>query len=208
MSIAEKLVTIAENQEKVFDAGKQAEYDRFWDELQNYGKSKGYPNAFSYTMWNDKTYNPKYTFKVSGCNNMFMSNTNITDTKVPIDFRGNGGQIFGLFNGCTKLVTIRTLILDATKQTFNNYFLSCKALKNITFEGEIIRDIDFSYSPLSVDSMKNVIGHLAKFVGTENELSYTVTFTDECWAALEADSHPDSGGLWRDYVTYGLGWNT
>ena len=31
MSIAEKLTTIAENEQKVYDAGQKSEYDRFWD---------------------------------------------------------------------------------------------------------------------------------------------------------------------------------
>ena len=31
MSIADKLITIAENEQKVYHAGKQAEYNKFWD---------------------------------------------------------------------------------------------------------------------------------------------------------------------------------
>lgn len=42
MGIAEKLTTIAENEQKVFDAGKQAEYDEFWDNFQRYGKRDNY----------------------------------------------------------------------------------------------------------------------------------------------------------------------
>lgn len=175
MSIAEKLVTVAENQEKVYDAGKKSEYDAFWGELQNYGKAKSYANAFSYNAWNDKTYNPKYTFKVSDCNNMFFHNTNITDTKVPIDFRGNQGQIFYVFEGCTKLVTIRTLILDGTNQSFSRYFTNCKALENITFEGEIKKNIDFQYSPkLSKESIENIMSCLS-----ENSTGQTLTLSQE-----------------------------
>ena len=39
MSIAEKLELIAENEQKVFDAGKKSEYDEFWDNYQK--KSDG-----------------------------------------------------------------------------------------------------------------------------------------------------------------------
>ena len=38
MSIAEKLTTVAENVPKVYEAGKKAEYDAFWDKYQNNGK--------------------------------------------------------------------------------------------------------------------------------------------------------------------------
>ena len=42
MSIAEKLVTVAENEQKVYDAGKQAEYDAFWDNYQVYGNRENF----------------------------------------------------------------------------------------------------------------------------------------------------------------------
>ena len=37
MSIAEKLQQIAENEQNVYDAGKKAQYDEFWDNYQNKG---------------------------------------------------------------------------------------------------------------------------------------------------------------------------
>ena len=192
MSIAEKLVTISENQQKVFEAGKKSEYDAFWDELQNYGKAKEYANAFSYKLWNDKTYNPKYPFKIEACNSMFMANTGITDTKVPLDFRGNKGQIFYVFEGCTNLVTIRTLILDTKSQTFSRYFNNCTSLQNITFEGEIFKSINFQYSPLlSRESIENVVSCLSvSCTGTTLTLSQTAVdnaFTTDEWNALIAD---------------------
>lgn len=192
MSIAEKLVTIAENQEKVFDAGKQAEYDAFWGELQNYGNAKSYASAFTYYLWDDNTYNPKYTFKINDCNNMFQNNTNLTDTKVPIDFRGNKGQIFYVFDGCTNLVTIRTLILDTKNQLFSRYFNNCTSLQNITFEGEIFKSINFQYSPLlSRASIENVVSCLsATSTDTTLTLSQTAVnnaFTTDEWNALIAD---------------------
>ena len=39
MSIEEKIETIAKNVPEVYEAGKQAEYDRFWDEYQENGNS-------------------------------------------------------------------------------------------------------------------------------------------------------------------------
>ena len=107
MSIAEKLTIIAENQQRVFDAGRnsgggggdydsgyndgysngydegyysgydsgyyegqdygyiegqQSEYDRFWDNYQDYGNRTNYEDAFNAAggMWNDETFRPKY----------------------------------------------------------------------------------------------------------------------------------------------------
>ena len=84
MTIAEKLTQIAENEQKVYDAGyakgkaeggssyeqgvadgKQAEYDAFWDKFQNYGNRRNYYYAFAWQQvanegWASDAYNPKY----------------------------------------------------------------------------------------------------------------------------------------------------
>ena len=61
MSIAEKLVTVAENEQKVFDAGKQAEWNALWDNLQKYkGAAQSYQYTFCGAHWNDITFKPKY----------------------------------------------------------------------------------------------------------------------------------------------------
>lgn len=64
MSIADKLQTIAENEQLVYEAGheagQQAEYDRFWDIFQDYGKRTDYRYAFSDITWNESILKPKY----------------------------------------------------------------------------------------------------------------------------------------------------
>lgn len=63
MSIADKLTTIADNQQKVYDtgyekgnkagytegydSGQKSQYDEFWDAFQNYGKRVNYKAAFA-----------------------------------------------------------------------------------------------------------------------------------------------------------------
>lgn len=66
MSIADKLVTIAENERKVYEAGKKAEYDAFWDLFQQNGERKFYAGAFGGIGWNKDTFKPKYPAVVSG----------------------------------------------------------------------------------------------------------------------------------------------
>lgn len=60
MSIADKLQIIAENEQKVFNAGAKSEYDRFWDELQENGNRIHYFNAFASAIWTKETFKPKY----------------------------------------------------------------------------------------------------------------------------------------------------
>lgn len=60
MTISEKLSKIAENEEKVFDAGKKSQYDEFWDAFQENGTKKNYDYTFYGRGWNNTTFNPKY----------------------------------------------------------------------------------------------------------------------------------------------------
>ena len=73
MSVNEKLVKIAENQEKVYNAGKQAEYNAFWDAYQDNGTRTNYNYAFSAKSWNKENFKPKYDLTCTACNHMFAN---------------------------------------------------------------------------------------------------------------------------------------
>jgi hypothetical protein len=89
MNIAEKLTIIAENEQKVYDAGKQSEYDRFWDTYQDYGKRTNYGGAFFGIGWNNETFKPKYDIFPSGSAINLFRNSNITgDLKKLLDDLG------------------------------------------------------------------------------------------------------------------------
>lgn len=91
MSIAEKLIIIAENEQvvadlnnqlgerlngnsvsenevlsKVYEAGKKAEYDRFWDSCQQKGARTDYRYAFGYASWHSTNFYPKYNINPKG----------------------------------------------------------------------------------------------------------------------------------------------
>ena len=185
MSIAEKLQTIAENEQKVYEAGKQAEWSEFWDNYQNRGEAISYNNAFSYNKFSKETYKPKYNIKVSSGSTtaqfMFRDNSLITDTLVDIDV-SEPSQFTQAFDSCSNLVTIRKLIVS-DKLTYGTSFNKCYALKNITFEGIIGNNISFSASTkLTHDSLMNVIEHLKDLTGTD--LTRTLTLGDTNLAKL------------------------
>ena len=171
MSIAEKLQTIAQNEQRVYNAGyekgksdggdtetaynqgleegKQAEYDRFWDNYQQNGKRTDYTNAFSGNGWNENTLKPKYDVIPIQTVNMFRGNVmevNISDflkeQGVKLDFSKatvlsetllyssitgvgvvdarNAANLNYAFSRSTGLETIRLLILkDNGSQTFS-----------------------------------------------------------------------------------------
>lgn len=72
MSIAEKLETIAENEQKVFDAGKKSQYDEFWDAFQNYGAVLNGNHMFSGVAWTPENFKPKYDILVNRADYIFM----------------------------------------------------------------------------------------------------------------------------------------
>lgn len=127
-------------------------------------------------------------------------------TRLPIVNMGNAKSANYMFMS-SLAVTIDKIIVNETC-TWSNSFTNAKNLANITVEGILGQDINFSWSPLSVESMKSVITHLKNYAGTADAGKKTVKFTDACWTALEADSVAPDGNTWRDYVETTLGWLT
>lgn len=103
MSISDKLVTVAENVNKVFDAGaikgwelgyndgmrvgETQAYDAFWDSFQQNGERRIYGSAFSGSGWNSDILKPKYPIITNSNNSsglkMFENCNFANDT--PID---------------------------------------------------------------------------------------------------------------------------
>lgn len=166
MTVAEKLTKIAENEPKVYEAGKQEYYDKFWNALQYGGRRTMYNYAFMQGGWTTETLKPKYTVTVNQASYMFYANTvpnldlsdpiydfsNCTNynawlvyssvVKVPkIDISKISMGANGLFNGASKLETIVEFALPSTAISYAyptaNTFNNCTSLKNITVSGVI-----------------------------------------------------------------------
>ena len=176
MSIAEKLTQIAENEQKVFEAGRKKEQSDFWS---NYPSGTTINYAFAYQCFNDDTYNPTKDIimgKYSSYSFLYYSSI-ITDTKVAIDVSKNVNDTESVFRS-SKLKTIRKIIVSETI-TFNYWFRACSALENITFEGVIGQNIDFSGSPLlKVESILNIFECLKDITGTETTKTCTLGSTN------------------------------
>ena len=104
MNVADKLKHVAENMQKVYDAGKAAggytdgyeagqkfEHDRFWDTFQQYGSRTNYSwdntagcGHLHYLYWSMNNFYPKYDIKPTKMNGMFyywtrVYHPNVTD---------------------------------------------------------------------------------------------------------------------------------
>lgn len=121
---------------KVYEAGKKAEYDVFWDAYQKSGKRTSYDFAFAGDGWNDNTFKPKYDIIPSwNIVNMFYK-SQITDldallkkcgVKLDISENGNYGEVF---NG-SAVTVLPELEYGASAWSIWRTFADCKALHTI-----------------------------------------------------------------------------
>lgn len=205
MSIAEKLTQIAENEQKVYDAGKQAEYDAFWDEYQANGSRKHYDTAFGGEGWTSENFKPKYDIKPTAAMYMFRK-TNIAGDLVEIcenlgmsiDFSEcvSMGEVFSNAFNITRVgvidvrkatnvsnmfawsnaKTIDKIIV--TETTPMNYFPGAMPeLENITIEGTIGQNgFNVQYSTkLTHDSLMSIINALQDKSTNTSGTVWTVT---------------------------------
>jgi hypothetical protein len=84
---------IAENQEKVYNAGYEkgkAEggdnyYDTFWDAYQNNGARTNYKYAFYGSGWENANYNPKYPLTGITVGASMFTGSRMTKITTPLD---------------------------------------------------------------------------------------------------------------------------
>lgn len=200
MSIAEKLTAIAENEQKVYDAGKKAGHDDFWDSYQQKGALTYYSGSFYGCGWNDSTFKPKYDIRPTSALNMFRENK-ITNLKeilrqcgVSLDLSNISAFGYAFYaSTVTELPTLDVSKVTASAQSFyncsrltdvgfkmsektkldNNTFQNCSALRNVIIEGIVANNLNFQWSTnLSRDSIESVINHLS---GTASGCTLTLS---------------------------------
>jgi hypothetical protein len=153
MTIADKLIKAANNNNKVYikgmadgyaegyevgeTAGKDIAYNEFWDIYQQKGKREHYSYAFAGYGWTDKTFKPKYDIVIGETisTNMFTY-SEIVDLKgilkkqnVILD-TSKCTDIGAMFNGCKYLLNCPPI--DATNAKHcNSMFMYCNNIDGI-----------------------------------------------------------------------------
>ena len=130
-------------------------------------------------------------------------------TEVPhIDMSSVTTNVGNLLNTCRSLVRVEKVTYTENAGCYNNVaYQQCTALTDIEIAGVIAGNMNLQWSPLSPASMKSIITHLKNLTGTGKENTLTLTFSEDCWTALEADSTAPGDITWKDYVKLVLGWN-
>ena len=181
MSIAEKLTTIAENEQKVYDAGKKAQYDEFWDDFQ---PGKGIEpdscyGSFRSARWTDFTFNPKYRLYASTFMGAMHSNTNVTRVPVEIDWTAltEASDTQQAFYACSSLINIPKLKVAETTMYNANTFQACYALEELIVEGTIgQQNFDVHWSTkLTRESLLSIISALKDYSANASGTTHTVT---------------------------------
>ena len=210
-----------------FEAGKQAEYNRFWDNYQINGTRVNYQyGAFGGTGWNDETYKPKYPITAKYAYNMYMG-CQVTEI-LGIDFSTvvelNGvfrecsalirvGVVDGstasnataCFSGAIRLQTIDEFIVNPS-MTFLNTFANCKALANIVIGGTIGNDISFNASPLSKDSIISIITHLSDTTSGKT-LTLMKSAVNTAFETSSGAANGSNSDEWNNLIATKSNWN-
>lgn len=192
MSIAEGVTQLKQDFDDVYDAGKKAERDAFWDVLQAKGTPTRYYWRFSYPSWKDSNYNPKYDIVGVDANNA-LGNTfytsSITDTKVAIDATRVPSGLDATFYWAKSLKRIRKLVITENT-TFKQSFTDCSALISIDeIEGAIGQNgfnVQWSAN-LTHDSLMSIINALADKTADTSGTEWVVTIGETNKAKLTAD---------------------
>lgn len=148
MSIAEKLQTIAENEQKVYEAGKQAEYDAFWDAYQSNGTIGYCPYMYAGRGWRAGTFKPKYDIRpTSGATGLFRESyifnlrAILLSCGVTLDLSGCTGDFSSSF-AYSKFTVLPKLDFSSAQKLTSTF----SAATNLTEIEEIVVHEDLDYS--------------------------------------------------------------
>ena len=226
MSIAEKTLQLKQDFDDVYEAGKKAEYDAFWESFKNDWQMQ---YLFAGHAWNDTTFKPKYDLTVGAfnCSGMFQLNqvsniksrllecgvkldlskcvnflngfSNATTTELPEIDLSNCDTISGTFGNMSNLTSIdKVTFKDGV--SFSNTFRNTSNLEHISIGGTISAsgfDIHWS-TKLTAASLYSIISALST---TTTGLTITLPTT-----AQENFERNYGTGTWKEHTDTRRNW--
>ncbi len=227
MSIAEKLTTIAENEQKVYEKGKESERRAWWSAVTaNYTRTSYRLTFRDYNFSEVGGFNPPKTLKANQAGYMFHRSRGIPKiTKEQIDFSDvtDADYVFAssdvqeieevycareLINtfSTTHLIRIGKLVIKQGA-VFGRYpFQNCKRLTQIDeIEGVIPNSVSFKWSSeLTAKTIKNIVSALSN-----NATGQTLTFNATAKAtyySAHPDEYADAETAWAALVATKPNW--
>ena len=167
MSIEEKLTTIAENEQRVYEAGKKSEYDAFWDNFQQNGNRTIYNSAFG-CCWNKDNFKPKYSIRPTNAYQMFYN---------------NAGSYIDIGEVAEDYFDALGIEIDFSKATNTMYgvcALHAKRFKKLDFSSSTSTNGLF-YTHSSSVNVTNCVEEIDEFVSSEITAYGNGTFQHATW---------------------------
>lgn len=223
MTIAEKIARAKADYDEVYEAGKKAEYDEFWEKYLAYAKRTGIAYClFSGAGWNENTRIPYKIDFIRDGYNLFMYCGNIPKSEIAkIDFSKitNNFPTFNysteireipeldtrgvatvgiIFAYCSGLKSIDKIILrDDGSQSIGS-FTNCTSLEEVRFEGTLGQNgLNLQWSKkLSAASIESVINILSD---TTRDLTVTLSLeaVNKAFETAEGANDGSDSVSWR-----------
>lgn len=161
MSIAEKLTLIANNQERVYEAGyaegkKDAGgSDSLWDVIQNNGNRIDYEYAFS--GWKTTTITSKYPIKTISLVGTFIGCSELETVPIIIPYNANSFyECSRAFVNCYRLKSVDLdMFCTAKNNSWTSCFFSCVSLVRIKKIG-VLKSHKFSYTFAGCSALEEI----------------------------------------------------
>lgn len=137
MTTSEKLVKVAENRERIYEKGKQAEHEEWWDK---YLSHPDWIYRFSGRAWSDETFRPTKDLNVKGFAPNLFAACSITDLVGILDECGVTFDTSGITSrGDTMFLDAyyltRAPYIDLSNTTYSsgasNIFSGCQELETV-----------------------------------------------------------------------------
>lgn len=214
MDIAEKTLQLKQDFDDVYEAGKKAEYDEFWDTFQKSGNRSDY--QYGFYGWNTfKTIDTKYPVKTEtlyatfmyclelevlpivllydttsgfrSCYNAFHSCQKLKSIDFDIVNNSTASSAWdATFSYCYELKTIQKLVVLDSQLFKQSTFRGCEALENLTIEGVIGQNgFNVQWSTLLThDSLMSIVNALKDYSTDTSGTEWIVTIGNDNVAKL------------------------
>lgn len=129
------------------------EYDRFWDNYQEFGRRTVYVDAFYGQGWTDKTFKPKYLIKPIGDSKRIFMTTYVSEINETVVDLTEATILSDAFYGSPRIKKVSISIPEATLLSYT--FYSCLELEEVNIF-DIRKDCNTSYCLGSCHKLKKV----------------------------------------------------
>lgn len=191
---------------EVYEAGKQAEYDKFWDNLQQNGNRRNYWGAFSGAGWNDEIFKPKYPLDNLADATYLFYRTGIT---IAPAFSITSTSLASAFARATALRWVEGITISKEVLGTGNLFIEASSLVHCpiakTGDGAIVASVDASACPFDKETITSWINALST-TKTGQTLTLNLAAVNKAFETSEGANNGSTSMEWLDLESSKPNW--